>query len=206
MTIPTVESVRVGVYKKLPEADKAVHDLLAAGFTRDEIDVVCSDKAKEWFFRDVPTVEPTGSHTTQSAVTGGVVGMTVGGIILAATTVMTGGFSLLAASSALISGAVGGTFLGAMLSRGFEKEIADYYDRAVQEGQILVSVEAHGADSAQRLAVAEKIFNRGSSESVPLVEAPLEKPPHGQVEPTITAPVTPYSESIQKDPAVVGSE
>jgi hypothetical protein len=57
-----------------------------------------------------------------------------------------------------------------MMTRGFEKEIADYYEQAVQKGKILVAVEVHGAGEEQRLAKAERILAEAGSEPVALPE------------------------------------
>jgi hypothetical protein len=165
----TDKPVRVGVFSTVPRADRAVKHLLAAGFSKDELAVICSDKYKEQFFRDVPTPEPAGSHTAEGIVAGGIVGATVGGLVLAVTTLVTGGAALLVAGPALIGGgAITGSFTGAMVARGLEPDFADYYDQAVQLGKILVAVEVHGEDSAARLAQADRILAEAGAEPVAL--------------------------------------
>ena len=162
---------RVGIFGTVAQADRAVRLLLAAGFTKDQLAVICSDEYKEQFFRDLPTPEPAGAHTTKAMVAGGVIGATVGGLALAASALVTGGASLLIAGPALVGGAaIAGTFTGAMATRGFEKEIADYYDQAVQRGKILVAAEVHGEGSAARLAEAERALAEAGAEPIPLAE------------------------------------
>src|SRR5262245_11694078 len=143
MATQTVEKpIRVGVYSTVPQADQAVRNLLAAGFRKDELAVICSDEYKEQFFRNVPTPEPSGSHTPEGIVAGGVIGATIGGLLLAASAIVTGGATLLIAGPALIGGgAIAGSFTGAMVARGLEPDVADYYDQAVKLGKILVAVE-----------------------------------------------------------------
>jgi len=78
---------------------------------------------------------------------------------------------LLAVGPLLLSagtGALTGGLIGAMLSRGLEKEDANYYSQAVQGGKVLVSVEYEGADQDERLAVAESVFREAGAEPVPL--------------------------------------
>ena len=53
---------RVGVFATIEQADRAVAGLLAAGFTKDHISVVCSDKVIEQQFpsRAVPFMDSWG--------------------------------------------------------------------------------------------------------------------------------------------------
>ena len=172
MTVQATDKpVRIALYDTVPEADRAVRDLLAAGFTHDEISVLCSDRHKTAHFHTVQTPAPAGSHTAAGIVTGGAVGAAVGGLALAASAVMTGGVSLLVAGGAMIAGgALVGTFTGAMASRGFEPEMVNYYDQAVQRGKLLVAVEVQGEHDEARLAKAERILERRGDESMPLVK------------------------------------
>jgi hypothetical protein len=57
-----------------------------------------------------------------------------------------------------------------MMTRGIEKETANYYDQAVVGGKILVAVEHHGPQAEKRLAQAEQILAAAGAESVPLAE------------------------------------
>src|SRR5262245_44866785 len=109
--------IRVGVYDAVADAERAVTRLLAAGFQRDEVTVICSDEHKEKFFRNVRTEDPAGEHTAAAAVTGGVVGAAIGGLALAASALVTGGATVLIAGPAIVGGsALAGTFTGAMMT------------------------------------------------------------------------------------------
>ena len=167
----TDKPVRVAVYDTVPEADRAVRDLLSAGFEHDEISVLCSDRHKTAHFHAVQTPEPAGSHTATGIVTGTAVGAAVGGLALAASAIVTGGASLLIAGGALVAGgALAGSFTGAMASRGFEPEMVNYYDQAVKRGKLLVAVEPLGEDHDARLAQAERILERKGADAMPSVE------------------------------------
>lgn len=163
---------RVGVFTTIAEAERAVHDLLAAGFTRDELAVLCSDKHKERHFRgEVQTPAPAGAYTPQGIVAGSAVGAVVGGLMLAASSLATAGVPLLAGGAALIGGgALAGSFTGAMMTRGLQKEIADYYEQSLELGQILVAVEVHGSNAEQRLDRAAAILRGEGTQPVPLPE------------------------------------
>src|SRR5262245_40835649 len=172
MTKQQVElPVRVGVFSTVRSADAVVHRLLAEGFHKDQISVITSSKHKERQLRDVPPAPAPGEHTAEGIAVGSVVGATLGGLALAATAFVTGGTSLLAAGTILVGGgALAGSFSGAMMTRGFEKEAALYYEQAVQQGKILVAVEVHGDGADEKLAKAERIFAEAGAEPVPLVE------------------------------------
>jgi len=172
MTHQVIEKpVRVGVYDTVAAADSAVHRLLEDGFSRNELAVICSDKFKEQFFHEVPTPAVPGTYTPEAIVAGGLVGATIGGLALAATALATGGIGVLMAGTALIGGgALAGSFSGAMMTRGFQKEYAHFYDHAVQRGKILVAVEVHGDDSDERLAHAEQILADAGANPLSLEE------------------------------------
>ena len=67
-----------------------------------------------------------------------------------------------------MTGGVLGSFLGAMLTRGVEKEAADFYDQAVTEGKLLVTVEIHDNEGA--LARAEQALADAGALPLPLPE------------------------------------
>jgi hypothetical protein len=171
ITQPVDKPFRVGVFDTVAHADRAVRNLLAAGFKKSQLAVMCSDKYKEDFFHNLPTPEQAGSHTAGGVMVGGVVGATIGGLLLAATAVTTGGATLLAYGTVLIGGgAFAGSFTGAMMTRGFENEIVNYYDQAVQRGKILVAVEVEGKGKEPRLAEAERILEQAGVEPQALPE------------------------------------
>jgi hypothetical protein len=163
--------VRIGVYDTVAEADQAVSELLAAGFTKDEITVICSDPAKERHFTEFEHQDRAGEHTPEAATTGGVIGATLGGLTALAGVVATGGIGLVAAGAigAWAGGVVGG-LVGAMVTRGFEKEAADFYDQAVVAGRILVAAEYHGPRQDEMLAKAARILERAGAEPLSLRE------------------------------------
>ena len=167
----TEKPFRVGTFSTVEQADRAVRRLREAGFREDELSVICSDEVKARHFQNVPTHEPSGYHTPEAMVAGGAVGAAIGGLALAATSLVTAGVPLLAAGSILIGrGAFAGTFTGAMMTRGIEKETADFYAQAVEIGKILVAVEVHGKDAGVRLREAERTLAECGAEPMALVE------------------------------------
>jgi hypothetical protein len=165
---------RVGIFSTLEKADEAVRGLISAGFTDREISVVCSDKVKEQHFRRFEHQDPAGAHTGAAAASGAAIGGLLGLVSMAALASSTGGLGLLVFGPLFLStagtGAVVGGLVGAMTTRGVERELANYYDQAVVEGKILVAAEAHGAQAPVRLAEARRILEQAGAEPVALAE------------------------------------
>ncbi len=142
--------VEVGVFSTVDDARRAVHGLMEAGFTNEQITVVCSDETKERYFREFEHQEPAGTYTPAAALTGGTIGALVGGLTVVASAVATGSLALWAAGPITAwAGGVAGGLVGAMMTRGVEKELANFYQQAVMEGQILVAAEVDERDPAK---------------------------------------------------------
>ncbi len=176
MSLPTIAEkqqrpIRAGVFSTVADTKEAVSRLLAAGFTSQHITVVCSDETKERHFREFEHQEKAGSNTPAAAATGGAIGATLGSVAAGAVGLAMGGVPLIVAGGiGLMAGAVWGGFIGAMMTRGIEKEAADFYDQAVQEGKLLVTVEHSPAGGSPNLAEAEAILSAAGAEPVSLAE------------------------------------
>lgn len=174
MSQPTSkETVRVGVFRRIEQADRAVHALVEAGFGHDQISVICPTCTEERWQDHAKREQPAGAHTKAAATGGSAIGAVLGGLVAVAGAVASGGTALLVAGPALFGaagGAIAGGFVGAMATRGVEKEIADYYDQALEKGRILVGVEVDGPDQEGRLALAERLLGEAGSEPIALRE------------------------------------
>jgi len=177
----TQRPLRAVVLDTVPQADAAVAELLAAGFTVDQINVVCSEAAIQRHYAPFEHQDPAGSLTPKAALTGGAIGAALGGLATVAGAITTGGVSLLVAGGlALWTGGVVGSLVGAMMTRGVEKELANFYDQALTEGKILVAVEVNDPardspahrDPAHRarLDLAGEILSRHGEQLLPLRE------------------------------------
>lgn len=163
--------IRLGVFTAVHDADNAVMKLLEVGFTSDDVTVMCSDKAVERHFHAFEHQQPAGAHTPAAALTGGAIGATLGGLAAVAGMITTGGVAVVAAGAlAAWAGGVVGGLVGAMMTRGVEKELANFYDQALTAGKILVAVEAKGTDATSRLMIAERIFLECGADPVQLPE------------------------------------
>jgi len=165
------ESVRAASFASLGEADAAVSRLLAAGFTKTEITVVCSDETIERHFEQFRHQNPAGKDAPKTVGTGASIGAVAGGLAAVAVGAATGGVPLIVAGAAgLAGGSAMGGFLGAMLTRGEEKELSNYYDQEIRQGRILVAAEAHGPQAARRLSQATAILRDSGAQPVRLPE------------------------------------
>jgi hypothetical protein len=162
--------IRVAIFPSILQADQAVDGLLKLGFGVEQVTVICSDKNSSQHFEAFNHQDQAGSHTGAAAAIGGAIGAALGGLAAVAGTVATGGIGLLAAGgvAAWAGGAVGG-LMGAMMTRGVEKELANYYDQAVVRGKILVAVDAPEA-AAETLDAAVQVFEEAGAEPVALSE------------------------------------
>lgn len=163
--------IRVGVFDEIAEADQVVHELQALGFRAEQITVVCSSEAVQRHFAEFEHQDPAGTYTPKAALLGGACGAGLAG--LAATAIFagaaTGGLGLLAIGGiALWGGGVVGGLVGAMMTRGVEKELANFYNQAVQDGKILVAAEQEDPKRHEMLAPAAEIFAAHGSEPLPL--------------------------------------
>jgi hypothetical protein len=164
-------AVRVGVYGNIAAADAAVNGLLAAGFVRDEITVMCSDEAVERHFKEFEHQKPAGTYTPAAAAAGSVIGAAIGGLAAVAGLLTTGGLAILAAGGlAAWTGGVVGGLVGAMMTRGVERELANFYDQALTAGKILVAIDTGEPPDLPRLDNAERILAGAGAEPMALPE------------------------------------
>lgn len=162
--------IEVGVFSTVEAARNAVVHLLEAGFTAEQISVVCSDEKKEGLFREFEHQKPAGTTTAKATVIGGSIGAAIGGLAVIGTAVATGSATLWAAGPIFAwTGGIAGGLVGAMMTRGIEKELANFYQQAVIDGDLLVAVEDHHKDQT-RLAKAAQIFAGLGAVPMPLRE------------------------------------
>ena len=167
---PSSSRVHVGVYDSVPEADRAVWELVHAGIPRERITVICPTCTHEKY-EGLDKEQPSGSHTAAGATTGGAIGALLGGLAAVIGITASGGMALLAAGPLLFSagtGAVFGGFVGAMMTRGMEREVADFYDQALEKGKVLLAVEAGDEVTPDQVATADRIFAGTGAETVTL--------------------------------------
>ena len=163
--------LEVGIFDSVDDARRAVQGLLNAGFSREQITVVCSDETKERYFSEFEHQHPAGTFAPAATITGGTIGALVGGLTVVASALATGSLALWAAGPiSAWAGGVAGGLVGAMMTRGVEKELANYYQQAVVQGQILVAAEDHTPNRPARLARAAEVLAESGAKPLQLPE------------------------------------
>src|SRR5262245_31153993 len=98
---------RVAVFTDIAHAERAVSRLMNAGYTRQELTVICAERHKERFHA---LAENASRHPAHNIGLGSTLGAAAGGAALAAA-IATGGLALLPAGIVLIGGgALAGAF------------------------------------------------------------------------------------------------
>ena len=128
-----------GLFPDRQSAERAIEDLKTSGFNPAKIGIVMRDKAE--------TKEVTseyGTHSTEGAVAGGIIGGTAGALLAAV------GALVIPGVGPFISGGTAGWLVGGLAGRGIPEDEAKYYEGQVQQGRALVTVDAEGRDSEAR--------------------------------------------------------
>jgi hypothetical protein len=163
--------LEVGVFSSVEGARQAVHALLDTGFGIEQITVVCSDETKERYFHEFDHQQPAGTHTPRAAIAGGTIGAVLGGLTVVGSALATGSLALWAAGPITAwAGGVAGGLIGAMMTRGVEKELANFYQQAVVNGQILVAAEDHGPNGQRHLGEAAQMLADAGAQPLPMAE------------------------------------
>jgi hypothetical protein len=165
------DRIAAGVFSNVSHADQAVRNLLNAGFTTEQITVICSDEARQRHFRAFEQEKRLEDTAVGDPLKGGLIGGALGGLVSLAGIVATGGVGIVAVGP-LLGGGIAGSLLGLLAGQGVENEKARFYDQAVAKGQILVAVEDKTDLSDTRLAQAEALLAKAGAEPIELHEAP----------------------------------
>jgi hypothetical protein len=165
-----------GIYKSGIQAEKAVDQLMAAGFSNNDISVLLPDNASsKEFAHEKSTKAPEG--TTTGVTAGGVVGGALGLLAGIGALAIPGVGPLIAAGPIVASlaglgvgGAVGG-LIGALVGMGIPEYEAKRYEGRVKDGGVLLSVHCNTSEEISRakklleLTGAEDISSTGEAAS-----------------------------------------
>lgn len=136
----------VGIFDNPNTANRAIADLLSAGFDKSDISLIMSDKTKEHFSA---AAEDTGDRTLKDAAIGAGIGgiltglllglTTVSGILIPGLPVLVSG-PLIAAFEGLGAGAAVGGLTGALSALGIKASEANDYEEQIKAGKAVVVV------------------------------------------------------------------
>ena len=129
------------------KASRAVEALMVAGFRRDDISLLMSDRARARHFPEEPTKAPRG------AAMGGSLGAVAGGLVALVSLASPGGIAVTGPLMALLTGgtvgALSGGLLGALVGAGFPTDLARRYERWIIEGGMVVGVQCKDDEHAR---------------------------------------------------------
>src|SRR6201989_3369895 len=143
------------IFPSRAEAEKAVNELTAAGFSSQDVSVLMADKSgTRDFATEKNTKAPEGTAT--GAGVGGTIGGTLGLLAGVGGLAIPGVGPLIAAGPIMatlagvgVGGAVGGV-VGALVGMGIPEYEAKRYEGRVKDGGILVSVHCETSDEISR--------------------------------------------------------
>ena len=157
-----------GIYHTGTQAERGVDDLLAAGFSNDDISVLLPDhQGSKDFAHEKNTKAPEGA--TAGVTTGGAIGGTLGLLAGIGFLAIPGVGPLIAAGpimSALaglgVGGAVGG-LIGALVGMGIPEYEAKRYEGRIKEGGVLLSVHC---DTSGEITRAKDLLKHTGAQDI----------------------------------------
>lgn len=157
-----------GIYASDVQAERAVDQLIAAGFPNSDISVLLADtKSTRDFAHHKDTKAPEG--TAVGVTTGGVVGGTLGVLAGIGALAIPGVGPFIAAGPIMaglaglgVGGAVGG-IVGALVGMGIPEYEAKRYEGRVKNGGTLLSVHC---DTSNEISRAKDILKASGAEDI----------------------------------------
>jgi hypothetical protein len=163
-----IKTAVFGIYHTRNQAERAVDDLLAAGFSNDDISVLLSDnEGSRDFAHEKNTKAPEGA--TAGVTTGGVIGGTLGLLAGIGALAIPGVGPFIAAGPIMgalaglgVGGAVGG-LIGALIGMGIPEYEAKRYEGRIKEGGVLLSVHC---DTSGEIARAKDLLKHTGAQDI----------------------------------------
>jgi hypothetical protein len=160
----------IALFDDIRQAEKAVQELVQAGFSSEDVSILANDVKNESLAADEPVEDESaadgaGIGAGIGAVVGGLGGLLVGlgalalpgiGPVIAAGPLAAALTGLAGAGAGAVAGGVAGGLLGALVEMGVPEENAHYYAEGVRRGSTLVILRAPDDRTNQ----AVEILNR----------------------------------------------
>jgi hypothetical protein len=163
---------RVGVFADPARARRAIEEARNRGLT--DIVVVTEDPAVQELFRKVcddvrgciePVHRSPGELSPRAALLGAGIGLLAAFVGVWFFERAYGPPGAILNVAIPLAGVIWGAFIGAMISRGWQGEVENFYDQELGPGEILVAIEAR---DPERAAIAEKILHGEGVTPLPL--------------------------------------
>jgi hypothetical protein len=157
-----------GIYQNVKQAERTIDDLLAVGFSNDDISVLLPDKVgTKDFAHDKSTKAPEG--TAAGVTTGGIIGGTLGLLAGIGALAIPGVGPFIAAGPIMgalaglgVGGAVGG-LIGALVGMGIPEYEAKRYEGHIKAGGILLSVHC---DTSEEITRAKDLLKHTGAQDI----------------------------------------
>ena len=157
-----------GLYPSVARAERAVDELVSAGFSNADVSVLMADnQGSKDFAHEKQTKAPEG--TTTGVAAGGTIGGTLGLLAGIGALAIPGVGPFIAAGPIMgalaglgVGGAVGG-LVGALVGMGIPEYEAKRYEGRVKEGGVLLSVHC---DTSEEITGAKAILERTGANDI----------------------------------------
>jgi len=157
-----------GIYKTSMAAERAVDEIMGAGFSNNDISVLLPDsESSKQFAHEKNTKMPEGATT--GVATGGAVGGTLGLLAGIGTLAIPGLGPFIAAGPIMAAlaglgagGAVGG-LIGALVGMGIPEYEAKRYEGRVKDGGVLLSIHC---DSSADVSRAKELLKQTGADDI----------------------------------------
>ena len=144
----------IGTFSDLDQAEEAVAQLQSAGFSDEQIGVI----SRGYLVRE-RLASQTGDEALSGAGAGALTGSAIGGLL----GLLAGGVSItVPVAGPLLAGGILTTFLGGaaagavygglagiLIGLGISREEAEFYAANIEQGGVMIFVEAEGEDAAK---------------------------------------------------------
>lgn len=148
-----------GMFRDRESADRAYKSALDRGYTKDDVNVMMSDKTRDSWFSDSDAEDTElGSKAMEGAgagsAIGGTLGAIIGGIAAIGTSVLIPGLGLVVAGplvAALTGAGAGGLtggLVGALIGSGIPEDRARLYEEGITNGGMVMGVNPRNDEDA----------------------------------------------------------
>jgi len=139
-----MEHIVAGLFNLRTQADAALRDLQANGFTEDQLGIIAPDPEGRGGGESIasdPALKP--NTVTEGAVTGGILGGALGAFLAATGALVIPGIGPFIAGGILVTliGGGAGWLIGGLSGLGVSEEDARYFQEQVESGRSLVTVK-----------------------------------------------------------------
>src|SRR5215210_4172315 len=162
-----------GLFNDRDSAERVYSSLESRGYTRDDINLMMSDKTRNRYFGEGTPDTELGSKALEGAgagsAIGGTLGAIIGGIAAIGTNVLLPGLGLVVAgplAAALAGAGAGGLtggLVGALVGSGIPEDRAREYEEGVKNGGIVMGVNPRSDEDADYFENEWRNTHRGES-------------------------------------------